>query len=85
MPIYVYENKHGNRREEVRSIGDRDNAPEGYERVEEPQIISVSGNASNPTSMKDGVMAGYYKEECRAGSRWRSDFSKNQIKKAWSE
>ena len=30
--------------------------------------------------MKEGVLRGYYQEECKSGSRWNSDFSKKQIK-----
>ena len=85
MPIYVYENGAGERVEELRLYKDRDKCPEGYKRVSDPTRFSYSGHASNPTNMKDGVMKGYYQEECKAGSRWRSDYSKKQIKKAWSE
>ncbi len=46
--------------------------------------MSFTGNASNPTNMKDGVLKGYYDQECKGG-RWKSDYSKKQIKKAWSD
>jgi|10_taG_2_1085330.scaffolds.fasta_scaffold01699_4 hypothetical protein len=85
MPIYVYENSKGERLEEIRLAKDKNKCPDGYHRVEAPQPIAFTGNAGNPTSMKDGVMRGYYQEECKNGSRWKSDFSKKQIKKAWSE
>ena len=84
MPIYIYENESGDRIEEMRHISERDNAPAGFKRIEEPQLVSVSGIASSPTNMKEGVLKGYYREECNAGSRWKSDYSKSQIKKVWS-
>lgn len=31
------------------------------------------------------VMKGYYTRECEMGSRFKSGFNKNQIKKAWTE
>lgn len=84
MPLYVYENDMGERIEELRLSKDRDRCPDGFTRVETPQPISFTGNSANPTNMKDGVLKGYYKQECDHGSRWKSEFSKNQIKQAWS-
>ena len=85
MPIYVYENGAGDRVEELRLYKDRDKCPNGFTRVSDPPRFSSPGQARNPSDMKTGIMAGYYKEECVAGSRWKSDYSKKQIKKAWSE
>jgi len=84
MPIYVYENDKGERIEELRLPKDKDKCPAGFKRVFEPQPISFTGIASNPTNMRDGVLKGYYKKECEGGSEWKSDFSKKQIKTAWS-
>ena len=84
MPIYVYENESGVRIEEIRLLKDRDKCPNGYHRVSDPQPTSFTGTASNPTNMKEGVMKGYYNEECKAGSKWSSKYSKKQILKAWS-
>ena len=84
MPIYVYENDSGVRIEEIRLLKDRDKCPDGYHRATDPQPISLTGNASTPTDMKDGVMRGYYNEECKGGSKWSSQYSKQQILKAWS-
>ena len=84
MPIYVYENDRGERIEEIRLAKDKDRCPAGYSRVKEPQAMSFTGNASNPTNMKDGVLKGYYDQECKGGG-WKSDYSKKQIKKAWSD
>jgi len=85
MPIYVYENEVGERIEEIRLAKDKDRCPEGYKRVHIPQPIALTGHATSPTNMKAGVMRGYYQEECNAGSRWSSKYSKAQIKKAWSD
>ena len=85
MPLYVYENERGDRVEELRSSKNKDNCPSGYRRVDTPQPIAFTGSASSPTNMRDGVLRGYYAQECKHGSAWKSDFSKKQIKKAWSE
>jgi hypothetical protein len=84
MPLYVYENDEGERIEELRLSKDKDVCPEGYKRVNVPQPIAFTGIASNPASMKDGVLKGYYDQECKHGSKWKSEFSKKQIKQAWS-
>ena len=83
MPIYVYENENGERIEEIRLAKDKDKCPDGYTRVATPQPIAFTGHAGNPTSMKEGVVKGYYQEECKHGSKWQSGYSKKQIKKAW--
>ena len=85
MPIYVYKNDRGEVIEEIRLAKDKDRCPDGYQRVQTPQPIALTGNASNPADMKSGVLRGYYQEECKGGSEWKSDFTKKQIKKAWSE
>ena len=84
MPLYVYENDRGDRVEELRMSMDKDRCPEGYRRVSVPQQIAFTGSAPNPANMRDGVLKGYYDQECKQGSAWKSDFSKKQIKKAWS-
>ena len=84
MPLYVYENGEGNKIEELRLFKDRDRCPDGYKRVLNPQPISYTGTVSDPTDMRNSVLKGYYKHECKHGSRWSSEFSKNQIKTAWS-
>ena len=84
MPLYVYSNDKGERIEELRLHKDRDRCPDGYKRVMEPLPVAFTGNVSNPTNMKDGVLKGYYNQECKHGSRWKSEFSKKQIKTAWS-
>jgi len=84
MPLYVYENDKGERIEELRLPKDKDKCPNGFKRITAPQPISLTGVASNPASMKEGVLKGYYKQECSGGSRWKSEFSKKQIKNAWS-
>jgi hypothetical protein len=83
MPLYVYENDSGDRVEELRLSKDKDVCPEGYKRVVIPQPVAFTGVASNPSNMKDGVLKGYYKQECDHGSKWKSEFSKKQIKQAW--
>jgi hypothetical protein len=33
--------------------------------------------------MKDKVLKGYYKKECKEGGQWKSSYTKEQIKQAW--
>ncbi len=84
MPLYVYENDNGVKVEELRLSKDKDMCPEGYKRVDAPQPVAFTGRAQSPNNMKDGVLRGYYDQECKYGSKWKSEFSKKQIKKAWS-
>ena len=83
MPLYVYLNDMGERIEELRLLKDRDKCPSGFSRVDEPHAVSFTGVADNPTNMKAGVLKGYYNQECMGG-KWKSEFSKKRIKKAWS-
>lgn len=48
-----------------------------------PNSIAIAGAARLPTQ-RDEVLSGYYREECRHGSRFRSSYTKKQIADIWS-
>ena len=85
MPLYVYRNERGQTVEMVKSVGNRDDAPDGFKRETAPQSIFVANGAIPPTDMKSNVMKGYYRDECENGSRRKSSYSPRQIKAAWGD
>ena len=86
MPLYEYINsEHGLKVTLVRSMAERDlPVVLQFNRVEVPSSVSVVGFAENTNTTKHDVLKGYYKEECKGG-KWRSRYTKEQIKKAWSQ
>lgn len=84
MPLFTYTNRSGQSREFlVRATQDR-LVVDGVEWVKTPvQAFAVAGARPLPTQ-REQVLDGYYREEC-AGRPWRSHFSKNQIKRIWSD
>ena len=52
-------------------------------RVTVPRSVSISGAAAAPSQASE-VLAGYHKQEQKHGSRFKSEFSADQIKKAWA-
>jgi len=85
MPIYVYRDDKGRVVEALRSVKERDNAPDGFERVTAPQSIFVANGAVSPTNLKSNIIKGYYSHECENGSRWQSSYTPKQIKAAWGD
>jgi hypothetical protein len=85
MPVYIYKNDRGDTVELVRSVNDRNQAPKGFERVTVPQKIYTHSGAPSPTDIKSNILKGYYREECRSGSRRTSKYTPKQIKAAWRE
>lgn len=51
-------------------------------RVTVPRSVSISG-AATVLSPGQQVLRGFYKEECKHGSRFDPEFSPKQIKEAW--
>jgi hypothetical protein len=49
-----------------------------------PDSVLIAGAAANPHDQASSVLAGYYKEEQKAGSRFASAFTAEEIKRAWS-
>jgi hypothetical protein len=48
-------------------------------------VQSFAVRTLRDVDQKDQVLTGYYREECQKGSRFRSKFSKAQIKRAWEK
>jgi len=46
-------------------------------------VQSFAVRTLRDVDQQDRVLAGYYREECQKGSRFRSKFSKAQIKRIW--
>lgn len=85
MPVYVYQDGKGNRVELVKPVNERDNAPGGFKRITVPDRVFVPAGALPPTDMRSNIMKGYYKQECREGSRFKSSYTPKQIKAAWED
>jgi len=86
MPLYEYVNKAtGVRVSYYRPIAERDRPLLlEFERITVPSSVNVIGGAADPSQIQNTILKSYYKEECNAGSRFKSRFTKEQIKKAWS-
>tara|TARA_R110002073_G_scaffold334556_1_gene524323 strand:- start:240 stop:536 length:297 start_codon:yes stop_codon:yes gene_type:complete len=84
MPVYEYKSDTGEVIELERPITERNDAPDGYTRMIYPSRISVPNGASDEKGMnKESVRRGYYDQEQKMGSRWRSKHSVKAIKRAW--
>ena len=86
MPLYEFEDDQGLgvRVNLIRPIKDMDRPLTlTLKRRKVPSRISVVGGAQ-PATQASEVMAGYYKQEQKNGARFRSRFTKEQIKNAWS-
>lgn len=49
-----------------------------------PDRVTVMGHAADPMHFESSVLGGYYKKEQREGSRFKSEFTKKQIKQIHS-
>lgn len=85
MPLYTFESESGDTLEKVVPVGTShlDVAGERYTRSAAPSRFAFTGVASGMPSQEEQVRAGYHKLENEQGSRFRSQYSKKQIKKAW--
>lgn len=85
MPLYTFESASGDVVEKVVPVGtaNLDIAGEAYSRSSAPSRFAFMGSASGMPSQEEQVRAGYHKLENEHGTRFKSQFSKKQIKKAW--
>ena len=92
MPLYEYiDPATGQVFEEHRAIADRDAPAERVidgravrlERRTVPARLAIVG-AHKPTTQAQSVLGGYYREELKHGSRWRSEYTPQQIKETWA-
>jgi hypothetical protein len=84
MPLYTFINGKGETREELVSHNTKSIQVDGksWDRVA-VEHVGVVGVAREPDDQKTQIRKGYYEAECRGGSRFKSSYSKKQIKKIW--
>jgi hypothetical protein len=85
MPLYDYQTKDGSVVSLLVPVDQRDQQA-GLSRILCPLRVNV---VTCPTPCPSdahpkNVLAGYHRLECEQGSRFKSDFTPQQIKKAWS-
>ena len=88
MPVYQYhDTANGGVVELERRVAERDKVPANLKRFSVPQklvLVGVGESAPEPGSDHvKNIMRGYYKYECRNGSRFRSSYSPDQVRRAW--
>ena len=90
MPVYQYhDTANGGVVELERRVDERDQVPAHLKRFSVPQklvLVGVGESAPEPGSDHvKNIMRGYYKYECRNGSRFKSSYSPDQVRRAWSQ
>ena len=90
MPVYQYhDTANGGVVELERRVDERDEVPAHLKRFSVPQklvLVGVGESAPEPGSDHvKNIMRGYYKYECRNGSRFKSSYSPDQVRRAWSQ
>ena len=87
MPIYQYEDtRNGSVVELEKAVAERDSVPRYLKRFSVPQKLTLVG-VGEPRENPDGVnmtnlMKGYYRQEQKLGSRFKSQYKPDQIKRA---
>ena len=87
MPIYEYEDtRNGNVIELEKAVAERDSVPRYLKRFTVPKRLSLVG-VGEPLDNQLGVnqtnlMKGYYRQEQKLGSRFRSQYTPDIIKRA---
>jgi hypothetical protein len=89
MPIYQYEDSRNGKVVELeKAVAERDSVPRYLKRFTVPQRLSLVGVGEpldNPLGVNQtNLMKGYYRQEQKLGSRFKSEFSADQVKRAWS-
>lgn len=84
MPLYTFTNEKGEEREELVSSSTRFIEEDGETwRRQEVSMVMPVGFRTDPSTMESQVKRGYAETERRQGARWKSGYSKKQIKKIW--
>lgn len=87
MPIYQYtDTRNGSVVELERTVAERDSVPKHLKRFTVPQKLTLFG-VGEPRENPEGVnmtnlMQGYYRQEQKLGSRFKSRYKPDQIKRA---
>ena len=87
MPLYEYISEDGKTKIEVsRPVKDRDK-PIRFLRLktvpEKVRVIGINSTVERHQNQGHDVLRGYYNQECKLGSRFKSEFSAETIKNAW--
>lgn len=87
MPIYQYEDtRNGSVVELEKPVAERDSVPRYLKRFAVPQKLTLVG-VGEPHENPEGVnmknlMKGYYRQEQKLGSRFKSQYKPDHIKRA---
>ena len=87
MPVYQYEDtRNGSVVELERRVDERDSVPRHLKRFTVPQkltLVGVGEPLENPVGVNQAnLMKGYYRQEQKLGSRFKSRYTPDQIKRA---
>ena len=87
MPIYQYEDtRNGSVVELEKTVAERDSVPRYLKRFSVPQRLSLVGVGEpldNPLGVNQtNLMKGYYRQEQKLGSRFKSRYTPDHIKRA---
>lgn len=87
MPVYQYEDtRNGSVVELEKPVAERDSVPRYLKRFAVPQKLTLVG-VGEPHENPEGVnmtnlMKGYYRQEQKLGSRFKSQYKPDQIRRA---
>jgi len=87
MPIYEYEDtKNGKVVELEKTVAERDSVPRYLKRFTVPRkltLVGVGEPLDNPLGVNEtNLMKGYYRQEQKLGSRFKSKYTPDSIKRA---
>ena len=87
MPIYEYEDtRNGKVVELEKTVAERDSAPRYLKRFTVPRkltLVGVGEPLDNPLGVNEtNLMKGYYRQEQKLGSRFKSKYTPDSIKRA---
>lgn len=87
MPVYQYEDtRNGSVVELEKTVAERDSVPRYLKRFSVPQrltLVGVGEPLDNPLGVNQtNLMKGYYRQEQKLGSRFRSQYTPDHIKRA---
>lgn len=86
MPIYQYtDNRNGSVVELEKAVDERDSVPRYLKRFTVPQkltLVGVGEPHENPRGVNmTNLMKGYYRQEQKLGSRFKSQYTPDKIKR----
>jgi len=87
MPVYQYEDtRNGSVVELEKTVAERDSVPRYLKRFQVPQrltLVGVGEPLDNPLGVNQtNLMKGYYRQEQKLGSRFKSRHTPDSIKRA---